>query len=87
MPRISKKATFRELSSIPLSAWQQMPTLEQGWTDNLKFESSRFRVWTSRMHLEDYAGDREMYSRERLTIEQCVNGRWVPLDEQGRPTR
>ena len=81
---ISSDATFEELASLSLSDLYMLPTLHQGQYDNLKFESSLFRVWYSRMRLEDYNGDHEAYNKNRIVIEKLINGRWTVLDKYGR---
>ncbi len=79
-------ATFNDLYQITFAEWRAMPTLHQGHTDNLKYESPRYRVWVSRMTLADYNGDRDAYMRDRFTIEEYESRQWFTLDRYGRRT-
>lgn len=84
---IPQDADFAMLANLPLAVWQSMPTLHQGHTDNLKFASTTFKVWTSRMSRADYAEGIEgakAFSNERLTIEKLIDGVWTTLDQYGR---
>lgn len=38
---------------IPLKVLSNLPTLEQGHTDDLKYQNKMFKVWLSRMTVED----------------------------------
>jgi len=69
-------ATLADLRRVPRLEWEAAPTLSSGHTDNLKYESPRYRVWSSRMTLADYDGDRKAFNDERLVIEENKNGRW-----------
>lgn len=84
---IPEHATFAELRRIPLGMWQQMPTLESGHFDDLKYESPEYRVWVSRANRRDYTegpeGDKA-YLQERMTIERLRDGVWRALDVYGK---
>jgi len=53
-------------------------TLEQGQFDDLKLETSKYRVWVSRMTTEDGAS-----VDNKVTIEKLVKGTWKVLDRKG----
>jgi len=77
--------TIQDLVYFDVADWHNLfPTIEQGHTDNLKFQSSRLRVWVSRMSLADYDGDVKVWERERLTFEAYVSGKWRRIDREGK---
>lgn len=52
-----------------------LPTIEQGHTDNLKFENPIIRVWLSRMTIED-----GMPYNDQVTVERRLrNGIWTTV--------
>ena len=57
---------------------EHLPTLEQGHTDNLKFDDGKRRVWLSRMTAEDYGDDERAFENELVTVEQNKGGAWKP---------
>ena len=63
-----KKYTLREL--------QQMETIEQGHTDNLKIKTEDTKVWLSRMTVED-----GMPYKNMVTVEKLINGKWETIEE------
>lgn len=82
---VPEDATFTELYQLTLEEWSAMPTLSTGQDSDLKYESSRYRVWCSRMHREDYLPEQSRtYSDERIQFEELVDGRWVMLDRYGK---
>jgi len=58
----------------------RMPTISQGQFDNLQIEDLRHkppvRVWLSRMRVED-----GMPYNNQVTIEHCVDGRWINFEQ------
>jgi hypothetical protein len=63
-----KKFTLREL--------QQLETISQGHTDNLKIKTEDTKVWLSRMTVED-----GMPANNMVTIEKLIDGRWETVEE------
>jgi hypothetical protein len=63
-----KKYTLREL--------QQMETIGQGHTDNLKIKTEDTKVWLSRMTVED-----GMPYNNMVTIEKLIDGKWETIEE------
>lgn len=63
-----RKYTLREL--------QQLETLSQGHTDDLKIKTEDTKVWLSRMTVED-----GMPANNMVTIEKLIDGRWVKVEE------
>ncbi len=59
--------TLREL--------QKMPTISQGHSEDLKYETGSTRVWLSRCGVED-----GMPVDNMVTIEKLVGGRWSIVD-------
>lgn len=59
-----------------LSELQNMPTISQGYFDNLKIETSTIKVWLSRMTTADGAE-----YNNGVTIEKLVKGVWETVDE------
>ena len=64
-----KKYTLREL--------QQLETISQGQTDNLKIKTEKTKVWLSRMTVEDGMTYNNMVTIEKLT----KDGRWEIIEE------
>lgn len=64
-----KKFTLREL--------QQLETISQGHTDNLKIKTEDTKVWLSRMTIEDGMPYNNMVTVEKLTND----GRWETAEE------
>ena len=50
---------------------EAMPTLSEGWADDLKIDTGAMRVWLSRCDLDDGAE-----YRAGITVEILCNGRW-----------
>ena len=52
---------------------EAMPTISTGWTDDLKVDTGRMRIWVSRLTVEDGVSE-----DHEITIEQFdpVSGRW-----------
>ena len=63
-----KKYTLREL--------QQMKTIEQGPTDNLKIKTGDIKIWLSRMTVED-----GMPYNNMVTVEKLIDGKWETIEE------
>ena len=63
-----KKFTLKEL--------QQLETITQGHTDNLKIKTENTKVWLSRMTVED-----GMPYDNMVTVEKLINGRWEVMEE------
>ena len=63
-----KKFTLKEL--------QQLETITQGHTDNLKIKTENTKVWLSRMTVED-----GMPYDNMVTIEKLIDGRWEITEE------
>ncbi len=59
-----------------LAQIEAMPTLNQGWTDDLKVEEPGHRVWLSRMGVEDG----QPYNNQ-VTVEALKDGSWVTVEE------
>lgn len=54
---------------------QDLPTISEGHTDDLKFDDGTTRVWLSRLTVEDGAElDNE------VTVERSIGGRMEPID-------
>jgi hypothetical protein len=82
---IPDDATFHELYQVTLAEWLALPTLSQTQDADLKYSSENYRVWCSRMHVDDYFPEQaQTYSDERLMFERLVDGRWIMLDRYGR---
>ena len=64
-----RKYTLKEL--------QQLETITQGHTDNLKIKTEDTKVWLSRMTVEDGMPYNNMVTIEKLTID----GRWETVEE------
>jgi hypothetical protein len=64
-----RKYTLREL--------QQLETISQGHTDNLKIKTEDTKVWLSRMTVEDGMPYNNMVTIEKLTND----GRWEVIEE------
>ena len=64
-----KRYTLREL--------QQLETISQGQTDNLKIKTEKTKVWLSRMTVEDGMTYNNMVTIEKLT----KDGRWEIIEE------
>ena len=64
-----KRYTLREL--------QQLETISQGQTDNLKIKTEETKVWLSRMTVEDGMTYNNMVTIEKLT----KDGRWEIIEE------
>lgn len=69
------------MKRFTLEQLEKMPTLHQGHTDNLKWESNdkkQVRVWLSRMTKED-----GMPYDNQVIVEQYnqKSGRWEVIDE------
>lgn len=54
-----------------------MPTLKQGHTADMKFETDEFRFWLSRLDREDM-GSNVPYGFP-VCVEQLVSGAWVTI--------
>jgi hypothetical protein len=50
---------------------ESMPTLSEGWADDLKIDTGALRVWLSRCGLEDGAE-----FAAGVTVEVLCKGRW-----------
>lgn len=59
-----------------LSALKKMPTINQGHTDNLKFDDGKRRIWLSRMTVAD-----GMPYNNQVTIEDLIDGVWTTVEE------
>ena len=59
-----------------LDELEDMETLCVGQADNLKFDNGRFRVWLSRMTIED-----GMDYNNQVTVEKCKDGCWSTIGE------
>ena len=64
-----RKYTLREL--------EQLETISQGQTDNLKIKTEDTKVWLSRMIVEDGMPYNNMVTIEKLT----KDGRWEIIEE------
>ena len=64
-----RKYTLREL--------QQLKTISQGQTDNLKIKTEDTKVWLSRMTVEDGMPYNNMVTIEKLK----KDGRWEIIEE------
>ena len=64
-----RKYTLREL--------EQLETISQGQTDNLKIKTEDTKVWLSRMTVEDGMAYNNMVTIEKLT----KDGRWEIIEE------
>lgn len=64
-----RKYTLKEL--------QQLETITQGHTDNLKIKTENTKVWLSRMTVEDGMPYNNMVTIEKLTND----GRWETVEE------
>jgi len=64
-----RRYTLREL--------QQLETISQGQTDNLKIKTEDTKVWLSRMTVEDGMTYNNMVTIEKLT----KDGRWEIIEE------
>lgn len=53
------------------SELESMPTLSQGWTDDLKIQTTTKKVWLARVGVED-----GMPFNDGVTVETLRNGRW-----------
>lgn len=51
-------------------------TIHSGQYDNLKYDDGEFRVWVSRMTVDD-----GMEYNRQVTVEKLVNGRWETEQE------
>ena len=65
-------------TNIPLKVLSNLPTLEQGHTDNLKYQNKMFKIWLSRMTVED-----GMKYNNGVTVEYFdnIDGVWKVLYE------
>lgn len=81
---VPKNATFDDIAALPLAWLQAAKTLAVGQASDLKLDTGRYRVWTSRMRPGDYPGCEAQWGRERKEVEQLIDGRWVLLDAYGR---
>lgn len=59
-----------------IAEFQSMPVLSQGQFDNLMWESNGWRVWLSRMGVEDGAR-----WDDGVMVERLVDGRWENYEE------
>lgn len=81
---ISSDATIDELAGITVHEWLRFPTLAIAQDSDLKYSGDRYRVWCSRMTIEDYDGNADAYLKERVQYEELIDGRWTLLDRYGR---
>lgn len=59
-----------------LSELEALPTLAQGQADDLKMDDGNgTRVWLSRVGVDD-----GMPYDHQVTIERCVDGRWITAE-------
>jgi len=63
-----KKFTLKEL--------QQLKTISQGHTDDLKIKTADTKVWLSRLTVED-----GMPYNNMVTVEKLINGKWEIVEE------
>ena len=70
-------STLASLRAKGYEHWKRQRVIESGHTDNLVYDDGNFRVWVSRMGLEDYNGDRRAWMADRMTIERRTGGGWV----------
>ena len=63
-----KRFTLKEL--------QQLKTISQGHTDDLKIKATDTKVWLSRMTAED-----GMPYDNMVTVEKLINGRWETVEK------
>ena len=58
-----------------LAELEEMPTIESGYTDDLKWQSDTRKVWLSRMTKEDGLPWDNM-----VTVEILVAGAWIEVE-------
>lgn len=63
-------------ASYSLAEIESMPTINQGWTDNLKIDTGTERVWLSRLTVEDG----NPYNNQ-VTVERLTDGCWKTVEE------
>lgn len=63
-----KRFTIEELKS--------MKTISEGWVGDLKYEDDNYRVWLSRLTIEDGAE----YNNQ-VIVEVYEDGEWVIVDK------
>ena len=69
-----KKFTLKEL--------QQLKTISQGHTDDLKIKTADTKVWLSRLTVED-----GMPYNNMVTVEKLINGKWEIVEEYPAKTK
>lgn len=75
---VIKPLTLSEIRKLGYDYWRRQKMVSNdGHTDDLMYDDGRYRVWVSRMSLEDYDGDRRAFEANKWTIEKLANGKWV----------
>lgn len=64
------------LKKLTLSQINAMPTIEEGHTEDLKYESKSIRIWLSRMKKED-----GMPYDNQVIVEKAIKGQWETIDQ------
>lgn len=74
---VSESVVIEEaIKRYTLAQLKAMPTIEQGHTDNLKYDDGTYRVWLSRMTKAD-----GMPYDNQVTVEQMIGGVWKTVAE------
>lgn len=63
-----------------LAELQDMPVISQGQFDNLLVDDGLFRVWLSRMTVED-----GMPYNNQVTVEAMIDGVWSTVEQYEAP--
>lgn len=79
---VEKEARPKQMYT--LEELNSMQTLSQGHMDDLKYDDGQYRVWLSRMTVEDGA----QYNNQ-VTVEKLIDGRWKIIEayEPGNNTQ
>jgi len=63
-----------EYLDLSLNEIEEMETIIEGYADDLKIDDGRFKVWLSRVGIDD-----GMPYDNAITIETVIEGKWVEV--------